>query len=71
MGYHRPVSQWNIGKKQDLLTAYFTEEKARSMKKCIFAESNLYYSSIPQKPAYSPQKNTFLKTSPKPPIGIF
>ena len=31
MGYHRPVSYWNIGKKGEFdERVYFTEEKARA-----------------------------------------
>ena len=37
MGYHRPVSQWNIGKKQEFAgRAYFTEEKALSSEKNVY-----------------------------------
>ena len=39
MGYHRPVSQWNIGKKQEFASrVYFTEEKALSKNNLCAAE---------------------------------
>ncbi len=37
MGYHRPVSQWNIGKKAEFAQrAYFTEEKAFASDKNVY-----------------------------------
>lgn len=37
MGYHRPVSQWNIGKKQEFASRVcFTEEKVFASDKNVY-----------------------------------